>query len=206
MTPDQTAANRLTDDEREAVLAKYEDLVWNLAWRWKRAHPSLDIDDLAAEIRFGFVEAAGRFDPSTGNVFSTYAGWYAMRAVRIFAKRELARGMKVRREEPIIYVGVMNLSQSGEEDADGDAMAEMIPAREPDHAPEFPPDFWVQLRAAVGHKREARVLEMYFREGMTHKQIGERLGITRSRTHQLHKRAMERLRRKGFGEGLLEAA
>ena len=54
------------------------------------------------------------------------------------------------------------------------------------------------LHRALGHipERERQVVELYYREELTMREIGERLGIDESRVSQLHSTALERLRRR----------
>ncbi|MBI4165568.1 MAG: FliA/WhiG family RNA polymerase sigma factor [Acidobacteria bacterium] len=54
------------------------------------------------------------------------------------------------------------------------------------------------LAQALGRipERERQVVELYYREELTMREIGERLGIDESRVSQLHSTAIERLRRR----------
>jgi len=57
-------------------------------------------------------------------------------------------------------------------------------------------DQWRTLRAAVEKlpERERHVIDCYYRDGQTFKGIGEEMGISESRTYQLHTQATNRLR------------
>jgi RNA polymerase sigma factor for flagellar operon FliA len=54
------------------------------------------------------------------------------------------------------------------------------------------------LHRALGHipERERQVVVLYYREELTMREIGERLGIDESRVSQLHSTALERLRKR----------
>jgi RNA polymerase sigma factor (sigma-70 family) len=194
--------SRLTADERAAVLARWECYVWRLAIRWKRFYPMIDVDDLAAHVRTGFVIAANRFDVSRGNEFSTYATHWARNEVQAFVLREAASGIHVPNYRGITYVPMDSLSRPIERGGRGRRevmLGDTVPAREePEPEPEFPADFW-ERATRVLDKRAALFLTLHFRDGLTYVEIGRRVGLSRERVRQILARSLERLREDDVG-------
>lgn len=198
----EPAAPRLMPEEAAALLAQWDRLLWRIAQRWKRSYPDMDLDDLYAEARAGFVEAAGRFDPARGYSFPAYADHYARKWLHAFAAREAARGVHVPQYQGVTAYAHASLSAPVGA-GDGRNQADFVAAREPEAAPEFPPDFWARVEKLVT-ALEFRVLWLYFREGLTHRAIGERFGFTRANAQQLHHRGIGKLRDAGFGADWLD--
>src|SRR5262245_9491627 len=86
---------RLTPSQVEEFLATWDRYAWDIAYRWHGRNPGIDVGELYAEVRAGFVQAAAKFDPSLGTKFSTYATWWGNNFARQYVRREAARGMHV---------------------------------------------------------------------------------------------------------------
>lgn len=179
----------MTAAETEAALAGAERWIRYVAWRWCRTRQGVDPRDVLAEVRAGFVYAATKFDPSRGAKFETYAKHWGHEYARAYLRGELAGGLRFP-----VRAG-FRVCRPVQEGAlpDGGSVLALTPAREAEAAPEFPDDFWeVVLAGLTG--REAAVIRLRFRDGLTTPAVARRLGITRQRVSQIQTRAVQRLR------------
>lgn len=213
------ATNKRLDAERDLLAMGdgtpehrgCQGLLWQLALKYSKKCQILDMDDLVQAGRVALLEAAERFDPATGNRFTTYAQWCVSGQLKLAAKLLTERGIHVpvyyrqrnaQRDESatdrrhqmdeetarLVHAALnprtLHCLEGGEESA----------AREQ----ETPDTFEVEhLRWALGRlpPREREVLELCLGEGQTLQHVGERLGVTRERVRQLRIRGLERLRR-----------
>ncbi len=145
-------------------------------------------------MRLGFVDAAARFDPTTGHVFSTYATWWALRRAKEYVHLELAGGTHVPLHHGLTTVRTVSLATPLGPNEGAQELGDTVAARPGADPPaEFPPDFWARL-GRVLDARSCRVLELYFRDGLTDSRIAERVGVTNSRVQQIRQRALAQLR------------
>jgi RNA polymerase sigma factor (sigma-70 family) len=172
---------RLTPDERELLLARHEGLVKAIAAKWKRSYPQLELEDLASEIRLGFVIAANRFDTSIGRPFIAYACRWARGCVRMFIQREVASGTRVPRLHGTVFVNIARLTVD-------DAIPERV-----NHESEVPVDFWPRVEQILG-ERLTRVVQMRFCNELPLNACAKELGVSRRRIQQLQQDALKRLR------------
>lgn len=197
--PAEGAENRLTDQEAAELLANYRRMVWYLAYRIRCRFPWAPIDDLASEIQTAFVEASRSFDPtSRGGVerFGLYARKAGVRAGYAFCLTERFRGMKVRggkgtrrKARPPGFVSLENPLPGQDEAVVGDLLA----AREPGE-PVGDQDAWWRAAAAALTPRQAEVLVLRYRDGLTQWEIAGRLGISQAAVWKRLTEATTRLR------------
>ncbi len=171
-------------DEMVAEIAKREPLIRSLVKQWHRRDPLLDVDDISGSVRAAFWEAATRFDSGRGAAFATYACHWARAWLKELCYYTHGRGMGVAwREVSATTLRVVQLDE---------CTAESIPAREPVGMPEFSPNFW-QLVAAALDQREAAVVSLHYREGLTLRECGARIGVTKQRAQQIEAGALKKL-------------
>lgn len=168
-------------------------------WVARRAAGGLGeemVEEVAAEVRLQFADAARRFDPTKGFTFATFALWVArFRAWhRVLAEKH--RGLHV----PQHLLGKLNVPTpvslgtplvAGEDGTIGETIA----AGEPEEDPEFPADFWERVRGAVT-PRQYELIVLRFRDGLTHAEIARRLGVSHGLPHESLKRSLRRIRRR----------
>ena len=203
LTAEQPPAppDRLTPDQIAEQMAKWEDMCWHIARCWCNKNTDLEIEEVAAWARFGMLQGAKRFDPSRGVAFSTYCCHYARRQATNFVRRQLARGMKLpsHLRGTIVRVPCSTLDAPAASCRTADATelypevtrrANVAPARpEASLAPDLPADFWTRLRADLTSQQNAAVV-WYFRENLTYREIGERLGLSHERCRQIVRDAL----------------
>lgn len=112
----------------------------------------------------GLIRAARGYDPARAK-FSTYA-FYGIGS-------GVASGRAARRKEKVT------------------ARVPERAAPEPHEPPVFGPLFWSLRRLTPGQKR---VIELRFREGLTQKETGDRLGLTRHAVYEREAGALRKLR------------
>ncbi len=192
----------LTRDETEAALAANEGLMRHIAYRWWRRRPGIDPEDVYAEVRAGFVHAAARADPARPGSFAAYAAQWGDEFARKFLRRELAGGLRFpvrdgwRRFRPH--------SMSAAVTEGHDSPLAFVPAREEAEPAEYPDDFWQRAVAGLT-ARQAEVLMLSFRDGLTLEEIGERFGVSRQAVCHCRTAAIRRLRRRGHLRGYAAA-
>jgi len=205
---DQDAANRLVRANLRAVV--------KVASRYQR--PGVELLELIQEGSLGLIQAVYRFDPERGVRLVTYACWW----IRAYVQRYLQRGQrrlgrlsaaeitrlteKARAEGRSRPVSAARFSEvSLDQLMEGDAR-NVIGAIMADDAPSQEATFLdkeaaLVRRAAV--QDSIRVLDpqeqtvisnRYLREDpRTLKEIGEELGLSRQRIHQIEQRARRKL-------------
>jgi DNA-directed RNA polymerase specialized sigma subunit len=169
----------LTPAQQAEAVAGVEAMAWHIARRLRAKYPQADLDDIAAEVRVGFLKAARFFDPALGWKFTTYAskcGWQA--GVR-FCQRWSAGGIRYGDGA----VGVVAV----------DFLADVTDGRPDVPRRAFPPDLWDRIADTL-KGRVATVILLRFRDGLTLRQVGERFRITKERIRQLQNRGLRQLR------------
>jgi len=187
-----TGARSVFDEDREAsfeALVTPEVIASVKAWagRMVRRGSLEPIEDLVQQGMIGFVEAVRRFCHSRkkGSSLQTYAAQWI---------QELMRTDALPREE--------SLDQPIGGD-DGMALAECIA----DVSQVLPDEelsrkrLYTSLLDSVDEldEREKTIIRLRYWEDQPMEQVGEALGITRQRVHQLEKRALDKLRKKMGG-------
>lgn len=76
---------------RNTLVIKNQRFLLKIAGEFHSHHPALDFDDLVSEANIGLIRAAEKFDPATGNRFTTYARFWILQAlIRYADQSELA--------------------------------------------------------------------------------------------------------------------
>lgn len=146
----------------------------------------LDYEECEGEAMYALCDAAGLYDPERGAQFSTYASWAIINRLR--------RMLEVHRRRPDgAALSLLPIRSDGFDTYSSEGGWYTQP-----HAPEGEPACDVDDALAEAlrplHRREREVLAMRFRAGLTLKEVGERLGVTRSRVQQIEQRSLARAR------------
>lgn len=169
-------------------LEQYEGLVRSIAWQAHRSAPaSVEIDDLVAFGFLGLIEAAERFDPERGVLFSTFA-YPRIRGAMLNGMARMATYPRQGRprEAPV-----------GE---DGELLRQPAPTvRSMDPASPV-----AQLSAAEARVRLAmlvgqmpdqmrELIRLVYVAGMTIKDAGDQMNLSKSWASRVHARALAHL-------------
>lgn len=198
---------RLTREELEHQLASNRGFVCKVAAAWARCNRRIPLEEYVAAVDAGFVRAAAMYDKSRGVKFVTYAKHWADNEVRqLLASYDERRGPRDRREPAAFYVNYCLDAMRPRTHDDGvpSAADAMFAAPEPEERPEFPPDFWRRVRAALTD-REWQAVSLRFRQDENYARIAVVIGVTRERVRQLINASLDKLsRRVDFGECLAQ--
>lgn len=177
-----------------AIARDYLPKVWGLARKMRERLPLfVDIQDLISPALMAVIKSVERFDPARGVPFYRFAMRRAYGAMLDELRRmdhfpRYMRQQMIRRGEflPEFQPLPPDLRGHGER-SDRKATRE---------------DLWGFVRQALS-RREAVLIEMYFRGDHTLREIGWALGISESRCCQLMRMALARLRvrARAFEEG-----
>lgn len=177
----------------EAEIDQWRHLVWYVVNRVRPRLPvSVSEDELFSAGLFGLMKACRNYDPSRGAEFKTYAYHRIRGAIGDELRRldYLPRSLRDRarvegRDAPSI-LGIPT-------DEDGN---ESLPAPVGASAVENGDLHEAVVREIRKLPEKMRlVMEYYYRDRLTMRQIGERLRLTESRVSQIHSNAVARLRK-----------
>lgn len=185
---------------RVALVEQWSAFAWAQARKWHLRNGRGELEDYRSAAQVGLWDAAVRFDPTKGVQFGTFAGWYLLKHLRPHAHRDAAGGFHVPDSHGFVRLDPLAFGAAGGED-DRD-YAGTIPdhrAADPREEPPDAGDVWAAVaRVLAGRPREIAVLEAIYRDGLTLRQAGERIGgVSRERVRQIEVRALGRLRDKG---------
>lgn len=180
--------NRYTYDEQVEAFLSLVPWVRSRAGSIKKDNYSLELEDIIASLDGGVWQATGRFDPTYGAKFITYASHWMRRWISDYMQTELAKGIYVPQYQGKMTFPRVSLDYAEKNDR---PVHETIPARKEDEPDiDIPEDFWETVRSNLS-EREYQVIEMRFKEGLTLKQCGERMGgVTKERMRQVEARAL----------------
>jgi RNA polymerase sigma factor for flagellar operon FliA len=189
---------------REKLILAYQHLVYLTLARLRPAYSAiLSHQDYVSEGTLGLIHAVDCFEPERGIQFETYAITSiryamieAMRGADWLTRAERAR-VRAGEEEPI----VVGLDTPAPDHPDVVLSDILIDPEEPVAEQVIRQQEAAALWAVVGElpDREALAIRLYYVEDLTHKQVGERLGVSETRALQLNRQALKRLR-KGMEE------
>ena len=183
-----------------ALLKQHAGAIYRMAFRYVKTSPWADVEDLAQAGRLGFLRAVELFDEARGVKLMTYCSWH----VRSYVEREAERAGVIRVPTPARRT--MHL-QEDKNRALSCLSIDNWPKGEHYLAidlpwPERKNEVWDEadraaIRQALGvlENRERTIIEARFFEGLTLKETGRRLGITRERVRQIQVDAIKKLRR-----------
>lgn len=186
------------DDEQQRLFDDHVWLVERLAR--KRANRFIGYEDHLQHGLIGLLDAARRFDASRGLKFWTYAATRVWGAMQDGAREGWADVIRVPRSaRPERTPDEWSRFQSARFGAMSahyvDAGGERAPEMFARHLAEPPVDaesLWLAV-SRLG-KRASLVMLMYYRMGMTMREIGESVGLSESRVSQVHTEALDQLR------------
>ena len=210
MTTEQASSRQLMNS--------CQGLVRSIAWKIHQRLPkSLDLDDLIGYGQIGLGEAARDFDPSMGTQFTTYA-YYRVRGAIFdglskmswFSKADFARGKYERAASDVMLDDRID-EQPGNDVAwfrskcrslssasiltqlfDNELNVEETTGDEPGYEIEFD-ELKSGIRAAMSRLPDAErsIIESVYFDGLSIKDAGERLKISKAWASRLHSRALE---------------
>jgi RNA polymerase sigma factor for flagellar operon FliA len=210
---------------REQLFTLHFPFARQLAKRhfFDRTGGDIEFADLAQLASTGLLEAIDRFDPSAGAPFRAYAARRITGAIldgiarmselrsqistRNRIRQERARSLAAARADTLSPLGAM---QALTDLAVGLALGFMLEdggfaalEEQPDtHAGGYESLAWKETVAAIAAEierlpeRDQVVIRQHYFNGLTFDQIGALLGLTRGRVSQLHRAAIEALRRR----------
>lgn len=190
--------------ERDKLILAHTHLVPKTVKRLVPKVPArIEREDLEGAGYLGLVEAADRWDPARGTAFRTLAIAWIRGAVWEYLRAEdwaprSVREKERRGEEEVLEL--VSLSDVLVNDGEGSpiTVAEAVPDPNVDVERQTLAKLEEEaLRACVRWlpRRERALLEAYYWDDRTHRQIGSRERRCVSRIHQWHEEAMGRLRR-----------
>ena len=177
----------------EADLEQWQDLVWFVVNRIRPRLPgSVSEDELYSAGMVGLMTAARSYDSSRGAEFKTYA-YHRIRGAILDELRRLDFLPRSQREKarrlghhaPMV-VGIPTdengqESLAADESVSGWETADLLSA--------------VQDQVAQLPTKMRQVMELYYRDGLRMREIGEQMQLTESRVSQIHSNALAQLRR-----------
>ncbi len=174
---------RPLNEHSQELARTHQDLARRLAWK-QHLHcgRSMPLDELRGEALYGLVYAAGMFDPSRGVPF----GAYATMAIKHRLMQAVVIWQRGGRLAHIRFTD-LNARMANEFDTPCPHTRESI-----DEATLHETLDRVRCRLP---SRWFQALELYYADGHTLEEVGNRLGVTRERVRQLLNKAMGRARK-----------
>jgi RNA polymerase sigma factor for flagellar operon FliA len=197
-----------------------QGLVRSIAWKIHQKVPrSVDLDDLIGYGQIGLAEAARDFDVSRGNQFTTYA-YYRVRGAILdglatmswFSRADYFRGRYEQAANAVLHETESEASLAGElqwfagttRSLSAAWMMNEYAAEVADEtrAGTTPPSAGVEaedLKRLMGdalaklEPQERTLIEAIYFEGLTIKEAGERIGISKAWASRQHARILSRL-------------
>ncbi len=162
---------------RDALVEENIGLVHKWArryYRYAQGIPTISYEDIFLEGIYGLIKAIDKYKPQKGS-FSTYATIWIKQSIRRFLQKERAQ-LKGRGYLPV------------QEEEDEQMTLEDMPAEEEE---ELISSDTESLRKKIEYapipERSKEILKLYFLEGYSLREIGERIGLSKERVRQLIK-------------------
>lgn len=210
---------------RQLLFDRYVGLARAIAARhfYRRSRKSTERGDFEQFAYEGLLQAIDRFDPLIGTPFSAYARRRIAGSISDGVARMSEIDAQVSHRGRIEQERLRALRRTAGPDGGADAVAELTElalalaiglmlegtsmAGARDSGADVRPDAyeslaWRQLQARLAGavatlpEREALVVRHHYENGLGFSDIAELLGLSRGRVSQLHRGALERLRRK----------
>jgi RNA polymerase sigma factor (sigma-70 family) len=192
----------MTRDELEAELPRMAKWLNTTTWRWWRTYRCYTSrDDVRSVVLLAVVDAARRYDPAMGATLETFSEYTVRSYMRLYIAREVTGGLRpfIRRngfnwDAPSLVRTDWrsNTDPFGDMVKFGDELRAAI-SREDAEPADVPTKFWEAIRNLVG-ERPYRVLRMRFVEGLSEREVAERLGTSRTVPYVIMRRAFGRIR------------
>lgn len=182
----------MTVDE---VVEQNMGLVCNMAKKYARNQ--FEFDDCVQDGVMGMIEAWNRFDPATGNRFSTYAHYWIWQRISR-GRRAVDPDSPIRypehkyNEKDFVKAGLVSFQTESEF---GLTLAETI--GECDNSSEA--KILIDCGFQVLSPREIEVLQRIFFLGEELQHIGKILGISKQRVWQIQSSAMKKMKKQILG-------
>lgn len=170
------------DDAREFIITNH--LLFAMTYARKLVRGKLPDNEVVSAANFGLMKAFEAFDHKRGTRFAAYAKPYIQSEIKSLW----------RSKDIVDYHGNYPDDESGETlllldedegvvqpDVEGDSKELILRCLE-------------QSKKVLTAK-EAKVLRMFYEKDLNLREIGDTLGITRARVHQIHNAAVEKLRK-----------
>jgi len=169
------AAQKGDKETRDALVEENIGLVHKWArryYRYAQTIPTVTYEDIFLEGVYGLLKAIDKYKPQKGS-FSTYATIWIKQSIRRFIQKEKAQ-LKGRGYLPV-------------QDEDDEQMTlEDVSPEEPSPSVEME-ELERKIQYANIPQRSKDILRMYFLEGLSLREIGEKIGLSKERVRQLIK-------------------
>ena len=166
--------------EQQALVEKYMPLANKLAYKKKKVLPRhVDFEELQSAAYLGLVEAASRYDVNKGVAFSTYAVPRIFGAIHDYLRQQ---GWGKRGE----YLTVHSLDSSIDDDCCLKDTVELRPERNDG-------EFLECISHILEDEDSKKILQYYFIDEFSMKEVGEKFGISESRISQIFKKYKARI-------------
>lgn len=186
--------------ERNLLALKFAHLPMQTALRYRDSLPvGLDLDDLVGAGWIGLLQAAEGYNPARGVQFTTYAIALVRGAIQealrrwdFVPRRERERMKREAVQAPLL----LSLDAPGAGCESG-TLGEHLPDPAPGPEARLLEDCTrTTLRQAMERlpKREQQILRLRYGRKRTFREIGQQMGLTEQRVHQLHRISLTRLR------------
>ncbi len=174
------------DPVRNARILSLMPLVTQLAYKVRRQAPSFEVADLISEGVIGAITAVDRWNPDEGEL-APYASarirGHIWDHIRDYSPLSRDHYKKVQEGEEEFFLGSIDQPISNSSDEGSMSLADLLPADEDVIAKMLD----VMAIGAVMEQLPAKhrdMLQLYYFEGLTLQQIGDRYGVSESRISQ----------------------
>lgn len=172
-------------DVRNKIVEHYLPIVtWQARKLLKKVGSRVDLGDLIADGAIGLMSAVGSFDPSRGVRFETFAPTRVHGAM-IDGIRSRDWMTRLERNKQRLGEEVANVVAIGEQDVSGARGVDLSGLARDD----------LRRIAIRGlNLKEQAIVDLYYFEQMTMREIGEALDLSASRVSQMHDDILSRVR------------
>jgi RNA polymerase sigma factor (sigma-70 family) len=182
----RTPDNLLTQAERNALIEKWAGLPSFVAkklirGRFTQVNAQVDYDEALSIGGLALVKSARKWDPNRGILFSTYA----CRAISCDVYHIMyGKSMERNSRGKVMFSRVSS-----------EVLATVV-SPDDDLCGGLDEDSYIELTRAVKslEGRDKKIVDLYYYNSLTYKQVGEHIGVTRERVRQLLGKVIKKLR------------